>query len=120
MSMGIFQDDVHKWMMKCFGAEITFDRVERNHRFLEEALELISQNEFGNATSIFTRSGGAAREFVYRVGISMIGINIGIAAPMAFFTFGGARGSFFGDLKAHGKDSIEFFTDKRVVISRWF
>ncbi len=86
---------------------------------LSEGLELISQSEFGNATSIFTRSGAAARQFVYEAGISMIGINIGIAAPMAFFTFGGAKGSFFGDLKAHGRDSIEFFTDKRVVISRW-
>ncbi|KPJ59708.1 MAG: methylmalonate-semialdehyde dehydrogenase [Latescibacteria bacterium DG_63] len=99
-----------------FGPVVAIMRVDS----LEEALELISQGEFGNATSIFTTNGGAAREFVYRVGISMIGVNIGIAAPMAFFTFGGAKGSFFGDLKAHGKDSIEFFTDKRVVISRWF
>ncbi|MFH0777120.1 MAG: CoA-acylating methylmalonate-semialdehyde dehydrogenase [Candidatus Eisenbacteria bacterium] len=87
---------------------------------LKDALELMHQSEFGNATSIFTQSGGHAREFVYRAGISMIGVNIGIAAPMAFFTFGGARGSFFGDLKAHGRDAIEFYTDKRVVISRWF
>ncbi|UCF79040.1 MAG: CoA-acylating methylmalonate-semialdehyde dehydrogenase [Candidatus Eiseniibacteriota bacterium] len=99
-----------------FGPVVSLMRVAS----LEEALELISQNEFGNATSIFTQSGGAAREFAYRVGISMIGINIGIAAPMAFFTFGGAKGSFFGDLKAHGRDSVEFFTDKRVIISRWF
>jgi malonate-semialdehyde dehydrogenase (acetylating)/methylmalonate-semialdehyde dehydrogenase len=69
--------------------------------------------------SIFTTSGKAAREFRYRIGISMLGINIGVAAPMAFFPFGGARGSFFGDLKAQGQDAITFFTDKRVVISRW-
>jgi len=87
---------------------------------LDKALDLILKSEFGNATSIFTQNGAHAREFAYRVGISMIGINIGIAAPMAFFTFGGAKGSFFGDLKAHGRDSIEFFTDKRVIISRWF
>jgi len=86
---------------------------------LDEALGLIHQSEFGNASSIFTRSGASARQFVYEVGISMIGINIGIAAPMAFFTFGGSRSSFFGDLKAHGRDSMEFFTEKRVVISRW-
>jgi malonate-semialdehyde dehydrogenase (acetylating)/methylmalonate-semialdehyde dehydrogenase len=86
---------------------------------LEEALGVIHQSEFGNATSIFTRSGASARRFVYDVGISMIGVNIGIAAPMAFFAFGGSKGSFFGDLKAHGRDSVEFFTDKRVVISRW-
>jgi malonate-semialdehyde dehydrogenase (acetylating)/methylmalonate-semialdehyde dehydrogenase len=53
------------------------------------------------------------------VGVSMIGVNIGVAAPMAFFPFGGTKGSFFGDLKAHGQDSIEFYTDKKVVISRW-
>jgi len=86
---------------------------------LKEALGIIQKSEFGNATSIFTRSGASARQFVYDVGISMIGVNIGIAAPMAFFTFGGSKGSFFGDLKAHGRDCIQFFTDKRVVISRW-
>jgi len=50
----------------------------------------------------------------------MIGVNIGVAAPMAFFPFGGTKGSFYGDLKAHGTDSVQFYTDKKVVISRWF
>jgi malonate-semialdehyde dehydrogenase (acetylating)/methylmalonate-semialdehyde dehydrogenase len=86
---------------------------------LDDAIERILRSGFANATSIFTTSGRAAREFRYRVGVSMIGINIGVAAPMAFFPFGGTKGSFFGDLKAHGPDSIEFFTDKKVVISRW-
>jgi malonate-semialdehyde dehydrogenase (acetylating)/methylmalonate-semialdehyde dehydrogenase len=86
---------------------------------LDDALERIQRSSFANATSIFTSSGRAAREFRYRVGVSMIGVNIGVAAPMAFFPFGGAKGSFFGDLKAHGPDSIEFYTDKKVVISRW-
>ncbi len=86
---------------------------------LKEALGIIHQSEYGNATSIFTRSGASARQFVYDVGISMIGINIGVAAPMAFFPFGGSKGSFFGDLKAHGRDCIQFFTERRVVISRW-
>ena len=86
---------------------------------LDDALERLDSSSYGNATSIFTRSGRAAREFRYRAGISMIGVNIGVAAPMAFFPFGGARGSFFGDLKAQGKDAIEFYTDRRVVISRW-
>jgi malonate-semialdehyde dehydrogenase (acetylating)/methylmalonate-semialdehyde dehydrogenase len=108
-SMSIVRDEI-------FGPVVCLMRVKS----LKEALGLISQSEFGNATSIFTQHGGHAREFAYRVGISMIGVNIGIAAPMAFFTFGGAKGSFFGDLKAHGRDSIEFFTDKRVIISRWF
>jgi len=86
---------------------------------LDEGIERVRASGFANATSIFTQSGKAAREFRYRVGVSMIGVNIGVAAPMAFFPFGGTKGSFFGDLKAHGQDSVEFYTDKKVVISRW-
>src|SRR6266567_836605 len=86
---------------------------------LDEGIETVRASGFANATSIFTQSGKAAREFRYRVGVSMIGVNIGVAAPMAFFPFGGTKGSFFGDLKAHGGDAIEFYTDKKVVISRW-
>jgi malonate-semialdehyde dehydrogenase (acetylating)/methylmalonate-semialdehyde dehydrogenase len=86
---------------------------------LDEGIEMVRASGFANATSIFTQSGRAAREFRYRVGVSMIGVNIGVAAPMAMFPFGGTKGSFFGDLKAHGEDSIEFYTDKKVVISRW-
>jgi malonate-semialdehyde dehydrogenase (acetylating)/methylmalonate-semialdehyde dehydrogenase len=86
---------------------------------LDEGIEMVQRSGFANATSIFTQSGKAAREFRYRVGVSMIGVNIGVAAPMAFFPFGGTKGSFFGDLKAHGHDAIEFYTDKKVVISRW-
>src|SRR6267142_434214 len=86
---------------------------------LDEGIALVHRSGFANATSIFTQSGKAAREFRYRVGVSMIGVNIGVAAPMAMFPFGGTKGSFFGDLKAHGDDSIEFYTDKKVVISRW-
>jgi len=86
---------------------------------LNNAINIIEAHHLANTTSIFTRSGKAAREFQYRVEASMIGINIGVPAPMSFFSFGGAKGSFFGDLKAHGRDSIEFYTDKKVVISRW-
>jgi malonate-semialdehyde dehydrogenase (acetylating)/methylmalonate-semialdehyde dehydrogenase len=86
---------------------------------LDDALELVHKNQYGNAISLFTTSGKAAREFRYHAGISMIGINVGVVAPMAFFPFGGSRGSFYGDLKAQGRDAIEFYTDKRVVISRW-
>ncbi len=91
-----------------------------NVKDLDEALSIIHQNEYGNATSIFTTSGKAVRQFTHDVGISMIGVNIGVAAPMAFFMFGGTKKSFFGDLKAYGRDGIEFYTDKRVIISRWF
>jgi len=87
---------------------------------LDEALEILHRSAYANATSIFTSSGKTAREFRYRAGVSMIGVNIGVAAPMAFFPFGGTKGSFFGDLKAHGQDSVQFYTDKKVVIERWF
>jgi len=86
---------------------------------LDEAVAWMRASRYGNACSIFTTSGKAAREFRYRAGISMIGVNIGVAAPMAFFPFGGAKGSFYGDLKAQGRDAVGFYTDARVVISRW-
>lgn len=88
-------------------------------RDVDEAVAMMHGSAYGNACSIFTTSGRAAREFRYRAGISMIGVNIGVAAPMAFFPFGGSKRSFFGDLKAQGRDGIGFFTDQRVVISRW-
>lgn len=86
----------------------------------DQAVAIVKKHELGNASSIFTSSGKYAREYRYQVEPSMLGVNIGVAAPMAFFPFGGAKGSFFGDLKAHGQDSIEFYTDKKVTITRWF
>jgi malonate-semialdehyde dehydrogenase (acetylating)/methylmalonate-semialdehyde dehydrogenase len=85
----------------------------------DDAVSIVRKHDLGNATSIFTSSGKWAREYRYRVEPSMLGVNIGVAAPMAYFPFGGAKGSFFGDLKAHGRDGIEFYTDKKVVITRW-
>jgi len=87
---------------------------------LEEAINVLQAHPNANATSIFTTSGKAAREFARLAPASMVGVNIGVAAPMAYFPFGGARDSFFGDLKVHGRDAYEFYTDKKVVISRWF
>src|SRR5919198_397751 len=87
---------------------------------LDEAIALMHQHPNANATSIFTSSGKAAREFAKHADASMVGVNIGVAAPMAYFPFGGAKDSFFGDLKAHGRDGIEFYTDKKVTITRWF
>ena len=87
---------------------------------LEEAFRVMDAHPNANATSIFTSSGRAAREFAHRATASMVGVNIGVAAPMAYFPFGGARDSFFGDLKVHGRDAFEFYTDKKVTISRWF
>ncbi|MEP6470867.1 MAG: CoA-acylating methylmalonate-semialdehyde dehydrogenase [Acidobacteriota bacterium] len=89
-------------------------------RSLEEAIEVMHAHPNANATSIFTTSGKAAREFARLASASMVGVNIGVAAPMAYFPFGGAKDSFFGDLKVHGRDAYEFYTDKKVVISRWF
>jgi malonate-semialdehyde dehydrogenase (acetylating)/methylmalonate-semialdehyde dehydrogenase len=85
----------------------------------DEAIDIMRKNPYGNATSIFTDSGKWAREFVYRAEASMVGINVGVAAPMAFFPFGGTKNSFFGDVKGHGSEVIDFFTDKKIVITRW-
>src|SRR5476649_1859935 len=87
---------------------------------LEDAIAMMRAHPNANATSIFTSSGKAAREFAKHATASMVGVNIGVAAPMAYFPFGGAKDSFFGDLKVHGRDGIEFYTDKKVTISRWF
>ncbi len=86
---------------------------------LDEALGLANSSPFGNGASIFTSSGGAAREFRNRIECGMIGINVGVPAPMAFFSFGGFKDSFFGDLRAQGPDSVEFYTRKKAVIERW-
>jgi malonate-semialdehyde dehydrogenase (acetylating) / methylmalonate-semialdehyde dehydrogenase len=87
---------------------------------LGEAIGLMKAHPNANAASIFTSSGKSAREFAKHATASMVGVNIGVAAPMAYFPFGGAKDSFFGDLKAHGRDAFEFYTDKKVTISRWF
>jgi malonate-semialdehyde dehydrogenase (acetylating) / methylmalonate-semialdehyde dehydrogenase len=86
---------------------------------LTEALEILNSSTKGNAASIFTTSGGAMRRFRYEAEAGMLGVNIGVAAPMAFFPFTGWKDSFFGDLHAHGRDAIDFYTEKKVVITRW-
>jgi malonate-semialdehyde dehydrogenase (acetylating)/methylmalonate-semialdehyde dehydrogenase len=86
---------------------------------LDEALEYIEASRFGHSGLIFTSSGRAAREFQYRVPCGNVGINIGVAATQSFATLGGFKESFFGDL--HGRsESVLFFTDRKIVISRWF
>ncbi len=87
---------------------------------LEEAIQMINNCPFGNAAMIFTSNGGYARQFQYDVDGGNIGINIGIAAPMAFFPFSGMKESFFGDLHGQGRDAVNFFTEEKVVIQRWF
>ena len=87
---------------------------------LEEAIQMINNCPFGNAAMLFTSNGGYARQFQYDVDGGNIGINIGIAAPMAFFPFSGMKESFFGDLHGQGRDAVNFFTEEKVVIQRWF
>jgi len=89
-------------------------------RDLEEALAIINGLPYGNAASIFTRDGGVAREFKRRVRAGNVGINIGVAAPIAPYPFAGQKSSFFGDLHGQGMDTLYFFTDRKVVITRWF
>jgi malonate-semialdehyde dehydrogenase (acetylating)/methylmalonate-semialdehyde dehydrogenase len=86
---------------------------------LKEALAVIAGSEYGNAASVFTRSGAAAREFSQNVSAGMVGINVGVPAPVAFFPFAGWKNSFFGDLHALGKDAVRFYTEQRVVTCRW-
>jgi malonate-semialdehyde dehydrogenase (acetylating)/methylmalonate-semialdehyde dehydrogenase len=86
---------------------------------MEEAIAFINQSEYGNMACLFTRSGAAARQFRYQVQAGNIGINIGVAAPMAFFPFSGWKNSFFGDLHGQGQQAVEFFTQTKVVVERW-
>ena len=87
---------------------------------LDEALTLTNRSRYGNSASLFTQSGAAAREFRARAQAGMLGVNLGVPAPMAFFSFGGWKQSFFGDLHAHGPDAVAFYTRKKVVTERWF
>jgi malonate-semialdehyde dehydrogenase (acetylating) / methylmalonate-semialdehyde dehydrogenase len=87
---------------------------------LDEAIEIVNASRFGNGTSIFTESGASVRHYRHQVEAGMIGVNIGVAAPVAFFPFSGWKDSFLGDLHAHGTDAVDFYTRKKTVTSRWF
>jgi malonate-semialdehyde dehydrogenase (acetylating)/methylmalonate-semialdehyde dehydrogenase len=86
---------------------------------LDEAIQWINRCNYANTTTLFTSSGPAARKFSSEVAPSMIGINIGVPAPMSFFSFGGSKDSFYGDIKAHGSGSVNFFTEEKIVTQRW-
>jgi len=86
---------------------------------LDDALDFLARSPYGNQASIFTTSGAAARRFRYEAPAGNVGINIGVAAPMAYFPFSGWKDSFFGTVHGQGRDAIEFYTDKKVVIERW-
>jgi len=98
-----------------FGPLLTIVRA----RDLDEALEFVNGSRYGNAGSIFTTSGGAARDYRFGVEAGMLGVNVGVAAPVAWFPFSGWKDSIDGDLHANGTDAVEFYTRKKVVTSRW-
>ncbi|MCL4442433.1 MAG: aldehyde dehydrogenase family protein [Firmicutes bacterium] len=98
-----------------FGPVVSFMRVKD----LDEALDLIHKNPFGNSASIYSTNGKTVRDFNYKVQCGNIGVNLGVPAPMAFFPFSGYKDSFFGDLHGQAQDGIYFFTDRKVIISRW-
>ncbi len=106
--------------MRCYDDEI-FGPVLSVVRVptYDAALELINSNPFGNGTAIFTRDGGAARQFQFDVQVGMVGINVPIPVPMAYYSFGGWKSSLFGDLHMYGPEGIQFYTRAKVVTSRW-
>jgi malonate-semialdehyde dehydrogenase (acetylating)/methylmalonate-semialdehyde dehydrogenase len=86
---------------------------------IDEAIALVNSSAYGNMACLFTASGASARKFRYEAEVGNIGINVGVAAPMAFFPFSGWKESFFGDLHAQGRDAVQFFTQEKLVVERW-
>jgi malonate-semialdehyde dehydrogenase (acetylating)/methylmalonate-semialdehyde dehydrogenase len=86
---------------------------------VEDAIGIVNRAAFGNMACLFTTSGAAARQFRYETRVGNVGINVGVAAPMAYFPFSGWKDSFFGDLHAQGRDAIDFYTEKKIVVERW-
>jgi len=107
--------DNEVWKTEIFGPVLGLMHVNT----FDEAVALVNSGVYGNQASLFTASGSLARKFRYEVDAGNIGINIGVAAPMAFFPFSGWKESFFGDLHGQGMDAVEFFTQKKVVVERW-
>jgi malonate-semialdehyde dehydrogenase (acetylating)/methylmalonate-semialdehyde dehydrogenase len=107
-SMDCYRDEI-------FGPVLTVMRVDT----YEEALRLVNENPYGNGTAIFTRDGGAARQYQFDVNVGMVGINVPIPVPVAYYSFGGWKSSLFGDLHMYGPDGIQFYTRAKVVTSRW-
>ncbi len=104
------------WRDEVFGPVLALVRAAS----LDEAIEIVNASRYGNGVSIFTESGAAVRRFRHDAEVGMIGVNVGVAAPVAFFPFSGWKDSFLGDLHAHGPDAVEFYTRKKTVTSRWF
>ena len=106
--MSVYTDEI-------FGAVLSIIRVES----YDEAMDLINSNPYGNGTAIFTNDGGAARRFQNEVRVGMVGINVPIPVPMAYYSFGGWKASLFGDSHAHGMDGVRFFTRQKAITQRW-
>jgi malonate-semialdehyde dehydrogenase (acetylating)/methylmalonate-semialdehyde dehydrogenase len=108
VSSKVYQEEI-------FGPVLSVVRVQS----YQEGLKLINSGAFGNGTAIFTNDGGAARRFQHEVEVGMIGINVPIPVPVAYFSFGGWKHSLFGDSRAHGEEGFRFFTQTKVITSRW-
>jgi malonate-semialdehyde dehydrogenase (acetylating)/methylmalonate-semialdehyde dehydrogenase len=106
--MKIYQDEI-------FGPVL----VVLREKSLEDAIALVNRNPYANGTAIFTESGGAARRFENEIQVGMVGVNVPIPVPVAFFSFGGWKGSLFGDLHVHGMEGVKFYTRTKVITSRW-
>jgi malonate-semialdehyde dehydrogenase (acetylating)/methylmalonate-semialdehyde dehydrogenase len=106
--MSLYTDEI-------FGPVLSVVRVPS----YDAALELVNANPYGNGAAIFTNDGGAARRFQVEVEVGMVGVNVAIPVPMAYYSFGGWKSSLFGDAHAHGTDGVHFFTRGKVVTSRW-
>jgi malonate-semialdehyde dehydrogenase (acetylating)/methylmalonate-semialdehyde dehydrogenase len=98
-----------------FGPVLNITRVDS----YEAAVALVNDNPYGNGTAIFTRDGGAARQFQFDVQVGMVGINVPIPVPVAYYSFGGWKNSLFGDRHLYGPEGIDFFTRSKVVTARW-
>ena len=103
------------WQDEIFAPVLSISRVKD----LDEAIQLANQSNFANGSCIFTNDGGSVRKFRERIDAGMLGVNIGVPAPMAFFPFSGWKDSFYGDLHTNGKDGLQFYTRKKVVTGRW-
>jgi malonate-semialdehyde dehydrogenase (acetylating)/methylmalonate-semialdehyde dehydrogenase len=107
-AMDAYKDEI-------FGPVLTVIRVKT----YDEAVKLVNDNPYGNGTAIFTRDGGAARQFQFEVNAGMVGINVPIPVPVAYYSFGGWKSSLFGDLHMYGPEGIQFYTRAKIVTSRW-
>ena len=106
--MTIYKDEI-------FGPVLVVVRAEN----FTEAIDIVNRNPYGNGTAVFTQSGAAARRFENEIQVGMVGINVPIPIPMAFFSFGGWKNSLFGDLHVHGVEGVKFYTRTKVITARW-